>query len=168
MDDENSIIRLKSNDGKVFEITEHEGSISELIRDATEGNEDDVTEIEISRVNSECLEKVVNFMKHYAVEKMKEVPTPLGVSTFNEVIDQKWYQDFVADDNVDGDMVFDMLTAANFMGIKPLLDLTCLKVTFQLTGKSAEEIRQILKLPELTPEEEAKAREDHKWIFEDT
>ena len=118
-----------------------------------------------------------------------------------QVIDQKWYQDFVADDNVDGDMVFDMLTAANFMGIKPLLDLTCLKVTFQLTGKSAEEvsvlavsgifcrnyyflnmanycmkrsreclvqIRQILKLPELTPEEEAKAREDHKWIFEDT
>jgi hypothetical protein len=30
------------------------------------------------------------------------------------------------------------------------------------------QIRQILKLPELTPEEEAKAREDHKWIFEDT
>jgi hypothetical protein len=85
MDDENSIIRLKSNDGKVFEITELEGSISELIRDATEGNEDEVTEIEISRVNSECLEKVVNFMKHYAVEKMKEVPTPLGGSTFNEV-----------------------------------------------------------------------------------
>lgn len=168
MDDESSIIRLKSNDGKVFEITELEGSISELIRDATEGNEDDVTEIEISRVNSDCLEKVVNFMKHYAVEKMKEVPTPLGGSTFNEVIDQKWYQDFVADDNVNGDMVFDMLTAANFMGIKPLLDLTCLKVTFQLTGKSAEEIREILKLPVLTPEEEAKAREDHKWIFEDT
>jgi len=168
MEDENAIIRLKSNDGKVFEITEKEGSISELIRDATEGNEDDVTEIEISRVNSECLEKVVNFMKHYAQEKMKEVPTPLGGSSFNEVIDQKWYQNFVADDNVQGDMVFDMLTAANFMGIKPLLDLTCLKVTFQLTGKSAEEIRQILKLPELTPEEEAKAREDHKWIFEDS
>ena len=74
------------------------------------------------------------------------------------------------------------------MGIKPLLDLTCLKVTFQLTGKNAEEvsvelackavylrvthllasqIRQILNLPELTPEEEAKAREEHKWIFED-
>ena len=89
MEDENSIIRLKSNDGKVFEITEKEGSISELIRDATEGNEDDVTEIEISRVNSECLEKVVNFMKHYAVEKMKEVPTPLGGSSFNEVSARK-------------------------------------------------------------------------------
>jgi len=54
------------------------------------------------------------------------------------------------------------------MGIKELLDLSCLKVTFQLTGKSAEEIREILRLPELTPEEEAQARTEHKWIFEDS
>lgn len=85
MDDGNSIIRLKSKDERVFEITEDEGSISELIRDATEGNEEEALEIEIGRVNSNCLEKVVNFMKHYAVEKMKEIPTPLGGSTFNEV-----------------------------------------------------------------------------------
>jgi hypothetical protein len=58
-------------------------------------------------------------------------------------MDQKWYQDFVADDNLSRDMLFDMLTAANFMGIKPLLDLTCLKVTFQLTGKNAEEVSRL-------------------------
>lgn len=83
-------------------------------------------------------------------------------------MDQEWYQNFVDDNQLGSrDMLFDLLTAANFMGIKELLDLTCLKVTFQLTGKNAEEIRQILRLPELTPEEEAQAREDHKWIFED-
>jgi S-phase kinase-associated protein 1 len=83
-------------------------------------------------------------------------------------MDQKWYQDFVDDKNLGSrDMLFDLLTAANFMGIKELLDLTCLKVTFQLTGKNAEEIREILRLPELTPEEERQAREEHKWIFED-
>ena len=79
---------------------------------------------------------------------------------------QTWYQQFVADDNLSDDMLFEILTAANFMGIKPLLDLACLKVTFQITGKNAEEIRQILKLPKLTPEEEANARRDHKWIFD--
>jgi S-phase kinase-associated protein 1 len=84
-------------------------------------------------------------------------------------MDQEWYQDFVDDKNLGSrDMLFDLLTAANFMGIKELLDLTCLKVTFQLTGKNAEEIREILRLPELTPEEEKQAREEHKWIFEDT
>lgn len=46
-------------------------------------------------------------------------------------------------------MLFELLTAANFMGIKELLDLTCLKVTFLVTGKNAEEIRQIFRLPKL-------------------
>ena len=58
-------------------------------------------------------------------------------------MDQKWYQDFVADENLNKEMLFDLLTAANYMGIKPLLDLTCLKVTFQLTGKNAEEVSKL-------------------------
>ena len=56
-------------------------------------------------------------------------------------MDQPWYQDFVSDEKMDRDMLFNMLSAANFLGIKPLLDLTCLKVTFQITGKNAEEVR---------------------------
>jgi len=50
---------------------------------------------------------------------------------------------------------------------EPLLDLTCLQVSCQLMGKSAEEIRVILNIPKLTPEEEAKARLEHRWIFDD-
>jgi S-phase kinase-associated protein 1 len=81
---------------------------------------------------------------------------------------QEWYKQFVSDESMSQEMLFEVLTAANYMGIKPLLDLACLKVTFQLNGKNAEEIRTILNLPELSPEEEAKAREEHRWIFEDT
>ncbi|CAJ1934128.1 unnamed protein product [Cylindrotheca closterium] len=166
-DEGNGIIRLRSSDGKVFELTESAAEISELLKDSPREEDDEVTEIDIVRVASPCLEKVVEFMKHYDEEKMKEIPTPLGGSTFNEVMDQPWYQDFVSDEKMNRDMLFNMLSAANFLGIKPLLDLTCLKVTFQITGKNAEEIRELLRLPELTPEEEAKAREEHSWIFEE-
>jgi hypothetical protein len=38
-------------------------------------------------------------------------------------------------------MLFRVLAAANFMEIPPLLDLTCLWCTFQIHGKSAEEVR---------------------------
>ena len=86
MEDEgNAIIRLKSKDDQVFEITERAASISELISDSPREDDDEVTEIEIARVNSDCLRKVVEYMKHYDEEKMKEIPTPLGGSTFNEV-----------------------------------------------------------------------------------
>jgi len=79
----------------------------------------------------------------------------------------QWYRDFVSDEYCSQNMLFDLLSAANYMGIKPLLDLACLKVTFQLNGKSAEDIRKILNLPKMTAQEEAKAREAHPWIFED-
>lgn len=180
--DDNTIIRLRSmpEDGntQVFDISLSAARISDLIKDASgdpedrEDDEDDNTplEIEVSRVKGPCLALVVDFMKHHHVEKMKEIPTPLGGSSFNEVMDQEWYQQFVSDENLgdNNDMLFDLLTAANFMGIKELLDLSCLKVTFQLTGKTADEIRDILRLPELTPEEETQARTEHKWIFEDS
>jgi hypothetical protein len=38
-------------------------------------------------------------------------------------------------------MLFRVLSAANYMTIRPLLDLACLWCTFQLSGKSAEEVR---------------------------
>jgi len=182
--DDDTMIKLKSavdenGEFKVFEISLAAARMSDLVSDAAgdyEADDDDEDdddkkplEIEITRVKGPCLAKVVDFMKHYKGEKMKTIPTPLGGSSFNEVMDQEWYQEFVSDANLGGnDMLFDLLTSANFMGIKELLDLCCLKVTFQLTGKSADEIRDILRLPELTPEEEAKAREEHKWIFEDS
>jgi len=89
MEDAGSIIRLKSRDGQIFELSERAASISDLIRDATEGNEDvdEPEPIEISRVSTECLDMVVRFLTHYAEEKMKDIPTPLGGSTFNEVSD---------------------------------------------------------------------------------
>ena len=80
----NGIIRLRSSDGKVFELTESAAEISELLKDSPREEDDEVTEIDIVRVASPCLEKVVEFMKHYDEEKMKEIPTPLGGSTFNE------------------------------------------------------------------------------------
>jgi hypothetical protein len=55
-------------------------------------------------------------------------------------MDQKWYQDFTVEDSMPRAMLFEVLTASNYMTIKPLLDLCCLKVTFELTNKSAEEV----------------------------
>ena len=57
-----------------------------------------------------------------------------------QVVDQKWYQDFVSDEQLDHDMLFELLAAANHMGIKPLLDLTSLKVTFQMMDRSEDDV----------------------------
>ena len=97
--DDTTMIKLKSmadENGKTeeFYISMAAAQISDLIKDAS-GDPDDqdddddddnkTVEIEVSRVKGPCLAKVVDFMKHHHEEKMKEIPTPLGGSTFNEV-----------------------------------------------------------------------------------
>lgn len=40
--------------------------------------------------------------------------------------------------------LFEVLAAANYMEIQPLLDLACLRITFSLQGKNAEEVRLLV------------------------
>ena len=54
------------------------------------------------------------------------ITTPLQSMIMSEIV-QQYYADFVKVDQV---MLFELVTAANFMDIKPLLDLTCLAVSF--------------------------------------
>ena len=171
----NQIVILRSKDGDTYEIPASAACLSQLVKTTIECNSDDDEEddeetflepIDLPKVGSNCLERVVSFCIHYENEPM----LPIDASTKNEdtlekIVTQTWYQDFIID--MDQTMVFELLTAANYMEIQPLLDLTCITVSIGFLGKSAEEIREILKIPKMTAEEEAQARKDHRWIFED-
>lgn len=50
----------------------------------------------------------------------------------HEVV-QDWYANFV---NVDQELLFELILAANYMDIKPLLDLTCATVASMIKGES--------------------------------
>ncbi len=53
------------------------------------------------------------------------ITTPLKSNRIEEIV-QEWYANFVKVEQI---MLFELVTAANFMDIKPLLDLTCLAVS---------------------------------------
>lgn len=56
---------------------------------------------------------------------MTNITTPLKSNRIEEIV-QEWYAEFV---DVEQMMLFELVTAANFMDIKQLLDLTCLAVS---------------------------------------
>jgi S-phase kinase-associated protein 1 len=162
MAEEDEIVTLVSKEGEGIACHAEAAKLSDLVATTLEEGDDVV---HVPRVCSNCLRKVIQFLEHHQEEALNEIPTPLGGTSLKEIVHQVWYQEFV--ESEDREMLFDLVTAANYMGIKPLLDLTCLKVTFDLTGKNAEEIRVMLNLPKLTAKEEEKARQEHKWLFED-
>ena len=74
---------------------------------------------------------------------------------------QEWYSSFCA---VEQEILFELILAANYMDIKPLLDLTCATVASLIKGKTPEEIRKTFNIVnDFTPEEEKKVREENKW-----
>ena len=69
--------------------------------------------------------------------------------------------------DLEQEALFELILAANFMDIKPLLDLTCAKVASMIKGKTPEQIRQTFNIVnDFSPEEEAKVREENKWCDE--
>jgi S-phase kinase-associated protein 1 len=57
-----------------------------------------------------------------------------------EVVSQ-WDADFI---ELEQDLLFEMILAANYMDIKPLLDLACAKVASKIKNKNPEQIRSEL------------------------
>ena len=69
---------------------------------------------------------------------------------------------------VDDDTLFSLILAANYLDIKPLLDLTCKTVADYIKEcKTPQEIRRRFNIKnDFTPEEEEEVRKENAWCEE--
>jgi len=138
-----------SSDGEKFEVPLNVAKMSTLVQNTLgEDDEDFEADINCPKVSGTILKKVVAYCTHYQEEEMQKIETPLQGDTIEEIVKPDWYADFC---DVDREVLFQLVAAANFMDIKPLLDLTCLAVSVSIKGKSVQELRQIFNLPDPTP-----------------
>jgi len=185
------MVVLISNDGEEYKVPSNVAKLSKFLEDTIQcqdesendndvGEDDDVEHtldaasgsrfriqtIPLPTIRSACLSKIVEFCKfHVTIEPLHAIPSPLVGCTIEENISQHWYREFV--EKLELSMVYELVTAANYMDIKPLLDLSCLVVMVNLYGKSVEQIRVALNVPEMTADEKRRARVEHRWIFGD-
>jgi S-phase kinase-associated protein 1 len=129
----------------------------------SEDVDDDSNEIPLPNVKATVLQKVIEFCEHHKEDPMTEIEKPLKSQNMADVV-QKWYADFCDIEQV---ILFELILAANYMDIKPLLDLTCATVASMIKGKTPEEIRTTFNISnDFSPEEEAQVREENKWCDE--
>ncbi|EEA07072.1 putative suppressor of kinetochore protein 1 [Cryptosporidium serpentis] len=157
-----SKVKLVSSEGEEFEVDICVATASTLIRNMIEdvGSEDPIP---LPNVRSDVLRKVIEYCKHHVNNPAKEIPKPLRSNSLTHIV-SPWDEEFV---NIEQELLFELMLTANYMDIKPLLDLVCAKVATMIKGKKAEEIRQIFNIQnDFTPEEEAAVREENKWCEE--
>ena len=154
--------RLMCKDGEVLEVDVAVASQSVLIKGLIEDSGTD-EEIPISQVSKHIMEKIITFMEHMKDNAPPEIEKPLSSTDLSQVVDQ-WHADYV---NVDQEMLFEIVMAANYLDIKPLLELSCAKVASLIKGKSVQEIRDFFNIEnDFTPEEEAQVMEENRWAEE--
>ena len=149
----------------VLNVGRTAGEKSKLILAMIESMDSDElisTILPISKVHSNILNKVVEFLMHYSRSPFSEIHKPLK-SNDMKVIVGEWYGNFI--DNIDRQMCYDLILAANYMDIKPLQDLACCKIATFLYNKRKYEIPAVFGVKgDFTSEEEEVVYKEYPWI----
>jgi len=155
-------LRLISSEGEKFEVLKKVAITSELVKTMAEGDKEE-NEIPLPNVKSAVLRKVIEYMRYHVDQPSREIEKPLKSANMQEVVSQ-FDADFV---DVDQEVLFELILAANYMDVKPLLDLCCAKVASMIKGKTPEAIRKTFNIVnDFTPEEEAAIIAENKWAEE--
>ena len=123
-----------------------------------DGGED---ECPLPNVKSAILKKVIDYCTYHKDKPADQISKPLKSANLAECNVSEWDIEYV---NIDKEILFELILAANYMDIRPLLDLCCAKVASMIRGKTVEQIRSEFNIVnDFTPEEEARIREENKW-----
>ncbi|KAJ9077268.1 hypothetical protein DSO57_1018341 [Entomophthora muscae] len=158
-----SKVKLTTSDEKEYSVEKNVIIRSKLIR----GLLDDIGETEeaipLPNVNSTTFEKVLEYCNHHKDDPLVEEeedelpPKPKAI----EDIDP-WDYQFA---KLEKEPLFELILAANYLDIKPLITVCCKMVANMIRGKTVEQVREEFNIVnDFTPEEEAEIRKENAWI----
>ncbi|SCZ93555.1 BZ3500_MvSof-1268-A1-R1_Chr6-3g08736 [Microbotryum saponariae] len=171
-------ITLSTSDNETFKVEKDVANRSVLIKNMIEDLGETDHPIPLPNVSSNVLKKVS--LRHHLDDSLgcctpsdvlewcehhkKDIDPPAEENDdtrrkMTEISD--WDQKFI---QVDQEMLFEIILAANYLDIKPLLDVGCKTVANMIKGKQPEEIRKLFNIVnDFTPEEEAQIKKENEW-----
>ncbi len=153
------IIICTTEDGTKIEINEKAAEKSTLLKELFEGFSDNMEDTLIPHTDGPILKKVAEYLDYYTGKEPRQIPKPLPSASLAEVTDE-WDINFM--NSIQLDLVFDLINAANYFSIKPLLELACAKIASEMYGKTADEIREKFNIENDLDEEDMKEYEQFK------
>ncbi|KAI9677520.1 MAG: hypothetical protein M1817_006474 [Caeruleum heppii] len=157
-----SSVTLMSSDNVEITVDRDVATRSILIKNMMEDIGDSASNdvIPIPNVNEAVLKKVIEWCTKHKDDPPTNPDDDSDSRKKTTEIDE-WDQKFM---QVDQEMLFEIILAANYLDIKALLDVGCKTVANMIKGKSPEEIRKTFNIQnDFTPEEEEQIRRENEW-----
>ncbi|KAI7871132.1 E3 ubiquitin ligase complex SCF subunit sconC [Spinellus fusiger] len=149
-------VHLLSSDSEPFVIDKEVAERSVLIKNMLEDIGESDASIPLPNVTAKVLKKVIEWCEHH-----REDPVVQDDQERRNTDIDEWDQKYM---EVDQETLFDIILAANYLDIKPLLDVGCKTVANMIKGKTADEIRKTFNITnDFTPEEEAQIKKENEW-----
>ncbi|KAI8940897.1 hypothetical protein NX059_002157 [Plenodomus lindquistii] len=154
-------IKVTTSDGATMTVARPVAERSILIKNLLEDLGGDNEEaIPIPNVNEAVMKKVLEWCDHHKNDPPASQDDDSDSRKKSTDIDE-WDQKFM---QVDQEMLFEIILAANYLDIKALLDVGCKTVANMIKGKSPDEIRKTFNIQnDFTPEEEEQIRRENEW-----
>ncbi|GFN97830.1 E3 ubiquitin ligase complex scf subunit sconc [Plakobranchus ocellatus] len=158
------LFKLMSSDGELFEVDAKVLKLSVLLSPFAENAEEDSNiggaevvsgsdePIPVANVKASVLKKVIEWCEYHRDDDFPASDDDDDENRVKRMDDIcAWDAEFL---NVEQNLLFEIILAANYLNIKGLLDASCKTVANQIKGKSPEEIRKTFKIKDdLTPAE---------------
>lgn len=178
MDKKNKFVVLVSGEGERFTVERKIAQRSLLLKnylndmhdsmeddddddgdkDEDDDDEEDEIVMPVPNVRSSVLQKVIEWAEHH---RDSNFPDEDDDDSRKSAPVDAWDREFL---KVDQEMLYEIILAANYLNIKPLLDAGCKVVAEMIRGRSPEEIRRTFNIVnDFTPEEEAAIRRENEW-----
>lgn len=127
--------------------------------DSDNEDNDEPIEIPTPNVRSAVMKNILEWCEHYKDTEFPEDDQEDDSKKSAPI--EAWDKNFL---NVDQEMLYEIILAANYLNIKPLLNAGCKVVAEMIRGKSPDEIRKTFNIVnDFTPEEEAAIRRENEW-----
>lgn len=128
----------------------------------------EIPEIPIDNISEKHMKLIITYCTDYIAANRHETKPDkdlddLDVKPRCKPVDLTDY-DMKFCKDMDDSTIFGLMLAANFLDIKPLLDVLCKTIADQIRGRTTEEIRKRFNIEnDFTPEEEEEIRAENQW-----
>ena len=141
---ESGEVKLKSSDGKIFEVPIDILQKSKLFKDMNQSDEDEENEIELKEVDGKNLERIIEYLKHYKDIEPKEIPKPFPERTddafLRSILNDDWTFDYIQSMTLEE--AVNLINAANYLQIDGLINILTAKLSHEMCNCDVEEQRR--------------------------